>query len=104
MLGRPELGCKCTCAGCHERFYDLKRSPVVCPKCGARQPPATRRELCITASTGLKSSRSPKAVTIDDDIEPVDTPELEADGDGTEPDDEVDDEVEIDAGPPKAAG
>ena len=37
-MGRPELGAKLSCAGCSERFYDLNRSPAVCPKCGAQQP------------------------------------------------------------------
>ena len=36
-MGRPELGTKLACTGCSERFYDLNRSPAVCPKCGASQ-------------------------------------------------------------------
>jgi uncharacterized protein (TIGR02300 family) len=36
-MGRPELGTKLSCTGCSERFYDLNRSPAVCPKCGAQQ-------------------------------------------------------------------
>jgi uncharacterized protein (TIGR02300 family) len=36
-MGRPELGSKLTCTGCSERFYDLNRSPAVCPKCGVQQ-------------------------------------------------------------------
>lgn len=27
-------GTKRTCAGCFARFYDLRKSPPVCPKCG----------------------------------------------------------------------
>lgn len=38
-MGRPQLGAKCTCTGCNERFYDLNRLPATCPKCGAVQPP-----------------------------------------------------------------
>ena len=34
-MGKPELGLKCVCASCNERFYDLRRSPIVCPKCAA---------------------------------------------------------------------
>jgi uncharacterized protein (TIGR02300 family) len=37
-MGRPELGTKLACTGCSERFYDLNRSPAVCPKCGVQQP------------------------------------------------------------------
>ena len=38
-MSRPELGSKCICAGCSERFYDLNKTPPICPKCGAEQPP-----------------------------------------------------------------
>jgi uncharacterized protein (TIGR02300 family) len=29
-----ELGTKRTCPSCAARFYDLMKSPIVCPKCG----------------------------------------------------------------------
>jgi len=50
-MGRPELGAKCTCVGCGLRFYDLGRSPAMCPKCATQQPPAKPRV--------LRSSRGP---------------------------------------------
>ncbi len=28
-----EWGTKRTCQGCTARFYDLRRSPIICPKC-----------------------------------------------------------------------
>ncbi|MFN0191952.1 MAG: TIGR02300 family protein [Aestuariivirga sp.] len=31
---KAELGTKRTCPSCAARFYDLLRSPIVCPKCG----------------------------------------------------------------------
>ncbi len=31
---KAEWGVKRTCLGCGARFYDLKRAPIVCPKCG----------------------------------------------------------------------
>ena len=34
-MGKPEWGTKRTCHSCAERYYDLGRSPVVCPHCGA---------------------------------------------------------------------
>ena len=39
-MGKAELGQKMTCADCAARFYDLSRSPIVCPKCGVEQRPA----------------------------------------------------------------
>lgn len=97
-MGRPELGTKVTCAGCHERFYDLNRSPAMCPKCGAQQPserPRAPRPPRSTSGTGLQPRQPPTTVTIDDDVEPVDTAETEAEDDVPESDDEADDVIEI---------
>jgi uncharacterized protein (TIGR02300 family) len=33
-VARPELGTKRQCGSCAAKFYDLHRSPIVCPKCG----------------------------------------------------------------------
>jgi len=30
---RPELGTKRVCAGCNAKFYDLHKTPIVCPTC-----------------------------------------------------------------------
>ena len=43
---RPELGNKRVCVACGTRFYDLGKSPAICPKCGTEQPveqPRVRR-------------------------------------------------------------
>jgi uncharacterized protein (TIGR02300 family) len=32
---KPELGTKRLCAGCNAKFYDLLKSPIVCPTCEA---------------------------------------------------------------------
>jgi uncharacterized protein (TIGR02300 family) len=32
---KPELGTKRLCAGCNAKFYDLLKSPIVCPMCEA---------------------------------------------------------------------
>ena len=33
-MAKPELGTKRLCAGCGAKFYDLSKTPIVCPKCG----------------------------------------------------------------------
>ena len=33
-MTKPEWGTKRSCDSCGKRFYDLKRSPIVCPQCG----------------------------------------------------------------------
>lgn len=30
----PKLGTKRVCEACEAKFYDLNKSPIVCPKCG----------------------------------------------------------------------
>lgn len=34
-MANPEWGTKRACLSCGARFYDLNRTPIVCPKCGA---------------------------------------------------------------------
>jgi uncharacterized protein (TIGR02300 family) len=38
-VAKPEWGVKRICQSCAVKFYDLKRSPINCPKCGARFNP-----------------------------------------------------------------
>lgn len=38
-MAKPEWGVKRTCQSCSARFYDLARSPIICPKCGATVEP-----------------------------------------------------------------
>jgi uncharacterized protein (TIGR02300 family) len=99
MVGRPELGTKCACASCAERFYDLNRSPAVCPKCGATQPPVpvrAPRPVRLTPGSAYMSRRQPSVVAEDeaeplaaveeaedeDEVDAEDVPEIEADEDG----------------------
>jgi uncharacterized protein (TIGR02300 family) len=32
-VAKPELGTKRLCTNCSAKFYDLNKSPIVCPKC-----------------------------------------------------------------------
>ncbi len=34
-VAKPEWGQKRTCNSCNCRFYDMTRTPIICPKCGA---------------------------------------------------------------------
>lgn len=38
-MAKPEWGQKRTCTSCGCRFYDMTRSPIICPKCGATVEP-----------------------------------------------------------------
>jgi len=37
-MAKPELGLKRVCVACNARFYDMTKTPPVCPKCGTEQP------------------------------------------------------------------
>lgn len=37
-MPKPDLGTKRVCVSCSTRFYDLGKSPAICPKCGTEQP------------------------------------------------------------------
>ncbi len=111
-MAKPELGTKRICVACSTRFYDLGRSPAICPKCGTEQPvePVRQRR----PSGNLTEDRRPKKPvpppgTDEADVEvegveeteeedvPEDVSELEDDADAIGPDIEVEpdsDEVE----------
>jgi len=45
-MSKPAKGTKRVCASCGARFYDLSRTPIICPVCQAVYqvtPPPTRR-------------------------------------------------------------
>ena len=46
-MTKPELGTKQLCAGCGRKFYDLHKTPIVCPTCQAvfvpPKPPQSRK-------------------------------------------------------------
>ena len=49
-MTKSEWGLKRACQSCGAKFYDMARSPIVCPKCGATFDPET-----------LLKTRRPKA-------------------------------------------
>lgn len=95
-MGRLELGTKCTCTGCQERFYDLNRKPAICPKCGAQQPPERPRAVRALpgGSFGSRMQRQRvQAPSIDENVQPEDAADIEADAEAT---DDGDDDVDVD--------
>jgi uncharacterized protein (TIGR02300 family) len=100
-MGRPELGMKCVCVGCGERFYDLLRVPAVCPKCGLSQPPRAPRVIrpMRKPSEPMRLTPRPAAVVEDAEAEAdVDDPATILDPDEAE-DDEIDEEIDVDKPP-----
>jgi uncharacterized protein (TIGR02300 family) len=67
-MAKPELGAKRVCVACSTRFYDLTKSPAICPKCGTEQPieqPRPRR----TGGNVVEEKRPKKPVPAPEDVD-----------------------------------
>ena len=95
-MGRLDLGAKLTCSGCSERFYDLNRSPAVCPKCGVRQPPPKPR-VYAKPGPGWHPRRQPAPIAAEaDDGNAVAASDVEDAEEAAEDADDADAESESD--------
>jgi len=105
-VAKQELGMKRLCASCGAKFYDLGKTPIVCPKCGTTYdvPVVTARARPDAAAARAAAARDPVPEMAEaPDAEFVSLEEADAEAQGTskkapvgdvvEPDDE---EVEID--------
>lgn len=102
-MAKPELGLKRTCVACGTRFYDLARTPAVCPKCGTEQPaeqPRLRRAAAapIPDEKLKKRAASPEAEGEDIEVEDVEGDEAIEDAEELEDDAEgIGEEIEVEA-------
>lgn len=88
-MARPELGNKHSCTSCGAKFYDLNRSPFVCPKCNQAFTESPSSAL-IAVATPVEKVVPPKSKvrTFDDDDDDDDDDALA----GVEIDDVEDDD------------
>lgn len=98
-MAKPEWGMKRTCQSCGARFYDLRRSPIVCPICQAAFDP--ERQLKPRRAGSLVKDEPVLAGNFSDEEGGVDTLDEEStendSGDrdaGSADDDEGDDEID----------
>jgi uncharacterized protein (TIGR02300 family) len=72
-MAKVELGLKRICLSCDMRFYDFKRSPIICPGCGTEFDPKNLLK-------GRKSRATPKGVAkvgVSDDVDDLDETEFD---------------------------
>lgn len=62
-MAKPEWGVKRTCLSCGARFYDLMRSPILCPACGV--------EFDLEAAGRARRQRPSSRGTVEPDAAPV---------------------------------
>ena len=90
-MTKPDWGTKRTCQSCAAHFYDLRKDPIVCPKCGATYDPEAI----------LKSRRrAPEKIVPVKPVKVVELPDPEADVEaegvaGEEADDVIEDTSEL---------
>ncbi len=106
-MAKPDLGIKRVCVSCAARFYDLTKTPAICPKCGTEQPieqPRPRRT-AGNVTEDKRPKKPPPAPGIEDvdvEVEGVeddgeedvleDAADLEDDSDAIGPEIDVDTE------------
>jgi uncharacterized protein (TIGR02300 family) len=94
-------GLKRTCQSCAAHFYDMHKSPIACPKCGAIYDPdavaKTRRSRTATGADKLAAQRTPvRRPEPEAEIAAVADPELEvAEADDEEEEDVIEDTSEL---------
>ena len=84
-MAKPEWGVKRLCQSCATKFYDLSRSPIACPQCGARFDPEAL----------LKSRRNRPTAAPKPAKPPAKAPEVDETG---RPDNELPDQSSVDPG------
>ncbi|MGP1394170.1 MAG: TIGR02300 family protein [Inquilinaceae bacterium] len=98
-MAKPEWGAKRICHSCGTRYYDMRRDPVICPKCGAEYDPEaflkSRRTRSAAADEPVgrpaAKKKTAKVAVISDDVE---TDDADDDLDDTDDDD---DDLDADA-------
>jgi len=87
-MAKVELGVKRSCLSCDMRFYDFKRSPIICPGCGTEFDP----ENLVKARKGRAAPKSVAKAQVSregDDADDVYNSDFDLD-------DNVDDDVDAD--------
>lgn len=104
-MAKPEWGVKRICHACGTRYYDLQRSPIICPSCGVEFDPEaflkSRRSRPIESddTKPAKAKAAPAEAAGDDEEEGVDVAETTGDDedviDADLPDTDDDDEPKV---------
>ena len=85
-MAKPEWGKKRICSSCNTRYYDLNKSPIICPSCGAEFDPndylKTRKGKSVSSKTSLENDND-----LTKDIENIDDIEVDPDGEVVSDDD-----------------
>ncbi|GAN60991.1 MULTISPECIES: FYDLN acid domain-containing protein [Acetobacter] len=102
-MSQPDLGTKRVCVSCGARFYDLNRSPAVCPKCSTEQPELVSRLRRSTDSLSanpadtapVKKKDDDEDLDLDTDTESDDDDVMEDTSDLDDDDDDISSDIDV---------
>lgn len=102
-MAKAEWGAKRRCLSCSAAFYDLNKSPILCPKCGTEFNPdalvKSSRRPAKAEEPKKVAPKAPVADAIDDEVEDTGLgDDILEDADEFEEDD-VAEEIDVDAEP-----
>ena len=85
-MAKPEWGKKRICLACNTKYYDLNKSPIICPSCGSEFDPdiylKIRKGKNLSAKVvSEKKQNMSEDMTNIDDIEPDTDDEVVSDDD-----------------------
>jgi uncharacterized protein (TIGR02300 family) len=104
-VAKPELGIKRQCANCGAKFYDLAKTPILCPKCGTVfEVTATARRTAakaVAAETPEAPTADPETVSLQEVAEQEKrkpsakgaSPDVDADSDDDVEDSDTEDDT-----------
>jgi uncharacterized protein (TIGR02300 family) len=75
-MAKADLGTKRACLSCGMRFYDFKRSPILCPGCGTEFDPENIIKNRKSRSNSKAANRADTDAGDDDQIETDETDAL----------------------------
>ena len=105
-MAKPELGTKRLCGSCAAKFYDLSKTPIVCPKCNTVFEVAAISSRARAEAASARAVARPEEETVvpeTPDAEFVSLEEADAEAQGKKPakgkgtsEEAADDDIEID--------
>jgi uncharacterized protein (TIGR02300 family) len=90
VVTKPDWGTKRTCQSCAAHFYDLRKDPIVCPKCGATYDP----EAILKSRRRAPEKVVPVKVVKEPELPDPET-DVETEGSAEETDDVIEDTSEL---------
>ena len=85
-MAKPEWGKKRICLACNTKYYDLNKSPIICPSCGSEFDP----DIYLKSRKGKNLSAkvvSEKKQNMSEDISNIDDIETDTDNEVVSDDD-----------------